>query len=198
MICTSLISASLVSASFSALFDTTVLGMSLATFTMLHVLISLIGIGSGVAVAFGMLRGKRLDGLTMIFLVTTILTSATGYLFPVEHILPSHIVGAISLVLLAVAVVGRYGRHMQGAWRSIYVVTAVMALYLNVFVLVVQSFLKVPALHALAPTQKEPPFGIAQLIVLAIFVVVGIFAVKNFRPSANVTSMGTWRNTKAS
>lgn len=182
----------------AAVLDSTVLGMSLASFTLLHVLISLIGIGSGLVVAYGMLTGKRLDRLTAIFLTTTILTSATGFLFPIEHLTPGLIVGTISLVVLAVTLVARYARHMEGAWRSVYVITGLIALYLNVFVLVVQSFMKVPALHALAPTQKEPPFGITQLLVLALFIVIGIFSVKNFRPKGTVTSVETWKSTKAS
>jgi hypothetical protein len=177
--------------------DTMVLGMSLATFTLVHVLISLAGIGSGVVVVYGLLTANRLNGWTAIFLVTTILTSLTGYLFPVEHILPSHIVGFISLVALAIAVVARYGRHMERSWRSIYVISAVIALYLNVFVAVAQSFMKIPAVHALAPTQKEPPFLIAQLGVMAIFIVIGIFAVKKFRIDP-IAAPAAWRNTKAS
>ena len=165
-----------------------ILGMSGATYTFLHVLISLAGIGSGFAVMFGFLTGKRLDGWTAIFLVTTVLTSLTGFLFPVEHILPSHVVGIISLAALAVAIPARYVFHLAGAWRWIYVVGAVLALYLNVFVAVVQAFLKVPALKALAPTQKEPPFLVAQLTVMALFIVLGIFAVKNFRVERVATS----------
>ena len=158
-----------------------ILGMSLATFTIVHTAISLIGILSGLVVVYGMLGGKRLDGWTALFLTTTVLTSVTGYLFPFEHLLPSHIVGGISLVVLAVALLARYSFHLAGGWRRTYVLTAVMALYLNVFVLVVQSFLKVPALHALAPAGKEPPFAVAQLIVLAIFIWLAIAAVKRFR-----------------
>jgi hypothetical protein len=157
-----------------------ILGMSTSTFTLVHVLLSLAGIGSGLIVVYGMLTGKRLDGWTAIFLATTVLTSLTGYLFPVEHILPSHIVGAISLVVLAIAIVARYALHLAHAWRWIYVVSALLALYLNCFVAVVQSFLKVPALKALAPTQKEPPFLVAQLAVMVIFIVLGIFSVKRF------------------
>jgi hypothetical protein len=159
-----------------------ILGMTTATFTLVHVLLSLVGIASGLLVVYGMLRGKRFDGATAIFLVTTALTSLTGFLFPVEHILPSHIFGIISLVALAIAIPARYTLRLAGAWRTIYVVCAVLALYLNVFVLVVQVFLKVPAAHALAPTGKEPPFLIAQVVVLAIFVVLGILAVKKFHP----------------
>jgi hypothetical protein len=158
-----------------------ILGMSLETFTLVHVLISLAGIGSGFIVVYGLLTGKRLDGWTAIFLLTTVLTSATGFLFPVEHILPSHIVGIISLVILAIAILARYALHLANAWRWIYVVCAVIALYLNVFVLVVQSFMKVPALHTLAPTQKEPPFLVAQLTVMVIFIVLGTLSVKKFR-----------------
>jgi hypothetical protein len=174
-----------------------ILGMTTSTFTLVHVLISLAGIGSGLIVVYGLLTAKRLDGWTAIFLATTILTSLTGFLFPVEHILPSHIVGIISLVALAVALVARYARHMERSWRWIYVVCAVLALYLNVFVAVVQSFMKIPAVHALAPTQKEPPFFIAQLAVMAIFVVIGIFAVKKFRIEP-IAAPAAWRNTKAS
>lgn len=156
-----------------------ILGMTTSTFT-LHVLLSLAGIGTGFIVVYGLLTGKRLDGWTVIFLATTVSTSLTGFLFPVEHILPSHIVGIISLVVLAVAIVARYALHLANAWRWIYVVCAVLALYLNSFVAVVQSFLKVPALRALAPTQKEPPFLVAQLAVMAIFIVLGILSVKRF------------------
>jgi len=156
--------------------------MTTATFTLVHVLLSLVGIASGLLVVYGMLRGKRFDGATAIFLVTTTLTSLTGFLFPVEHILPSHIFGIISLVALAIAIPARYTLRLAGAWRTIYAVCAVLALYLNVFVLVAQIFLKVPAAHALAPTGKEPPFLIAQAVVLAIFVVLGILAVKKFHP----------------
>lgn len=156
----------------------TILGMTLSTFTAVHVLISLIGIGSGLLVVYGLLTAKRFDGATAIFLAFTVLTSLTGFLFPFTHLLPSHIVGTISLVVLAVALLARYSQHLAGAWRWIYVVCAVLALYLNVFVLVVQAFLKVPAVHALAPTQTEPPFLMVQLVVMAIFIVLCIFAVK--------------------
>ena len=157
------------------------LGMSLATFTLVHVLISLVGIVSGLLVFYGLLTGRRMDGGTALFLTTTVLTSATGYGFPFTHLLPSHIVGAISLVALAIAIFARYSRHLAGGWRKTYVISAAIALYLNVFVLVVQLFEKVPALHALAPTQKEPPFAIAQLLVMLLFIVLTVFAVKRFR-----------------
>jgi hypothetical protein len=157
------------------------LGMSLATFTFLHVLISLIGIGTGLAVMYGFLRGYRMDLLTAAFLATTALTSMTGFGFPFTQLLPSHKVGIISLVLLAAAIPARYVFHLTGVWRLTYVVTAAMALYLNCFVLVVQLFMKVPALKALAPTQKEPPFLVAQLLVLALFIGLTILAAKRFR-----------------
>ena len=162
--------------------------MTTSTFTLVHVLLSFIGIGSGLLVVYGMLVGKRLDGGTAIFLTSTVLTSATGFLFPVEHILPSHVVGIISLVVLAVAILARYPLHLAGAWRWIYVVCAMLALYLNCFVAVVQSFLKIPALKAIAPTQKEPPFLVAQLAVMVIFVVLGVFAVKKFHVESTVTA----------
>src|SRR5580658_9771140 len=142
-----------------------ILGMTTATFILVQVLLSLVGIASGLLVVYGMLRGKRFNGATVIFLVTTALTSLTGFLFPVEHILPSHIFGIISLVALAIAIPARYLLHMGGSWRPIYVVSSVLALYLSVFVLVAQIFLKVPAAHALAPTGTEPPFLIAQAVV---------------------------------
>ena len=157
-----------------------ILGMSTATYTLLHVLISLIGIGSGLVVMYGFLSGKRLDGINTIFLITTVATSLTGFGFPFDHLLPSHKVGIISLVILTIAIPARYLFHLAGAWRSIYVIGAATALYLNVFVLVVQAFQKVPALRALAPTQKEPPFLIAQLLVLAIYLGFTILAAKRF------------------
>ena len=160
-----------------------VLGMSLAAFTLVHVILSLIGIGAGIVVLFGMLGGKRLPGWTALFLATTVLTSATGFLFPFQQLLPSHIVGIISLVALAIALFALYARRLAGSWRWIYVVTAVFSLYLNCFVGVVQAFLKQPFLKPLAPTQTEPPFVIAQAIVLLIFVVLGFLAVRAFHPA---------------
>jgi hypothetical protein len=150
----------------------------LATYTIVHVVISLVGIVSGLIVVLGLLKGKRLNGQTALFLATTVATSVTGYGFPFEQLLPAHIVGAISLVVLAVAIYARYSRHLAGAWRATYVIGAVLALYLNVFVLVVQLFRRVPALHDLAPTQSEPPFGVAQLVVLVVFITLGTLAVR--------------------
>lgn len=160
-----------------------VLGMSLATFTLLHVGISLIGIATGFVAVYGMLNADRLAAWTAVFLATTVLTSVTGFLFPFEKLLPSHIFGIISLPLLAVAILGLYAFRLAGPWRWIYVVTALVALYLNTFVAVVQAFLKIPPISALAPTQSEPPFLIAQLLLLAIFVGLGVLAVRRFRPS---------------
>jgi hypothetical protein len=154
-------------------------GMS--TFTIMHVLLSLIGILSGFVVVFGMLVAKRLDGWTAVFLATTVATSLTGFFFPFHKFLPSHALGVISLVVLPVAIFARYRRHLAGHWRGAYVITSVMALYLNVFVLVVQLFRKVPALNAMAPTQTEPPFKVTQLVVLVLFVMLGIFATIRFR-----------------
>ena len=155
-----------------------ILGMT--TFTFVHVVLSLVGIGSGFVVTLGLLMGKRLDAWTALFLVSTAATSVTGLGFPFDHVLPSHVVGVISLIVLAVAIFARYARQLTGAWRQIYVVGAVVALYLNVFVLIVQAFLKVPALKAMAPTQAEPPFLVTQLVVLALFFVLAIVAVSRF------------------
>jgi hypothetical protein len=130
-----------------------------------------------------MLTNQRLDRWTAVFLVTTVATSVTGFAFPFEGFKPSYVVGAISLLLLAVTIAARYRFQMVGPWRLGYVITAVMAQYLDVFVLVVQAFLKVPALHKLAPNQNEPPFAIAQGIVLVAFVVLGVLAAKHFRPA---------------
>jgi hypothetical protein len=166
-----------------------VLGMSLATFTLLHVIISLIGIASGLLVIFSLMKGRNPGTMTAIFLATTVLTSATGFLFPFTHLLPSHIIGTLSLVVLAIAISSLYVFHLAGAWRKTYVITSGIALYFNCFVLVVQSFLKVPALHALAPQGKEPPFAIAQLILLVLFVVLTRQAVKKFGGSASVRAI---------
>ncbi len=170
-----------------------ILGMTPATYTFLHVLISLVGIGSGFIVLFGLLTSKPLDGWTALFLATTVATSVTGFGFPFHRLLPSHILGILSLVVLAMAIAARYRFHLAGAWRAIYVVGAAVALYLNVFVLVAQAFQKVPGLKAIAPTQSEPPFLIAQLIVLALFVTLTILAVIRFRnePLVGKARIGT-------
>ena len=157
--------------------------LGLQPFTFVHVLISLVGIVSGFVVLFGLLGSKRLEGWTGLFLVTTVATSVTGFGFPIDIILPSHIVGIISLVVLAVAIIARYAFRLAGLWRSIYVIGAGIALYLNVFVLIVQLFRKVPALQALAPTQSEPPFALTQGAVLVVFVVAVIAAAIRFHPT---------------
>jgi hypothetical protein len=155
--------------------------MFLNPLTSMHVVISLIGIATGLVVLLGMLRGNRMDGLTAVFLITTVLTSATGFILPAPHFLPSHAIAILSLVVLAIALAARYKFHMAGAWRRTYVITAVIALYFNLFVLVAQLFMKVDALKALAPTQSEPPFAIAQGTVLLLFVILGTLAAKRFR-----------------
>ncbi|MBN9006945.1 MAG: hypothetical protein J0H40_16205 [Rhizobiales bacterium] len=161
-----------------------VFGMSLAAFTLLHVAISLIGIVSGLVVMFGLLSSDRRPGWTALFLITTILTSVTGFGFPFTKLLPSHVVGIISLALLAVAVIALYVGRLSGAWRWIYVVTAMTSLYLNIFVLVIQGFLKIGPLHALAPSNPPsgPPFAIVQGVVLVLFIAIVIGAVRKFRP----------------
>ncbi len=158
-----------------------ILGMSLKMFTAVHVLISLLGIASGFIVIFGMLAAKRLNGWTALFLATTVLTSVTGFLFPFHGVTPGIVIGILSLVALAIAILARYSGHLDGVWRPVYVVATVIAQYLNFFVLIVQSFEKTPALKALAPTQSEPPFKITQLVFLVLFLVLGFFAVKKFR-----------------
>ena len=152
----------------------------LKAYTVFHSVISLVAIVAGLVVLGGMLVANPLDGWTAVFLWTTIATSVTGFFFPYKGFKPSYVVGALSLILLVLAHQGRYIHRMAGSWRWIYVVTAVMALYFNVFVLVVQSFQKIPALQALAPTQTERPFKVTQLVVLALFVALGAFAVINF------------------
>jgi len=162
-----------------------ILGMSVATFTTFHVVLSLVGILAGLVVVYGMLGSKQFDTWTAIFLATTVLTSVTGFFFPRDKILPSHIVGVISLVVLVIAIFALYARRLDGSWRWIYVVSAVASLYLNVFVLVVQSFLKLEPLKALAPTQSEPPFVVVQAIVLLLFIGLGLWALRSFHPQAN-------------
>jgi len=161
-----------------------VLGFSLPTFALLHVLLSLVGIFAGLVVVGGLIAGKRLDTSIALFLVTTLLTNITGFFFPFPKLLPSHILGGISLVLLPIAFFAFYSKHLAGGWRRTFVITSVVALYFNVFVLVVQLFSKFPLLIATAPTQKEPPFAVTQLLVLAMFVWLGRAAVKGFRTEA--------------
>lgn len=153
---------------------------NLSAFTKLHVVISLIGILCGLVVMFGLLVGQKLNRWTALFLISTVATSVTGFFFPFHGATPAIVVGIISLVVLAVAILARYARHLAGHWRWIYVVSAMISLYLNVFVLVVQLFQKVPALKTIAPTQSEPPFAVAQLVVLALFLLLTIVAVIKF------------------
>jgi hypothetical protein len=149
--------------------------------------LSLVRIATGFVVVFGLITAKQLDDWTAAFFLTTVATSLTGFLFPFHKLLPSHVIGIISLVTLAIALLARYLRHLTGAWRWIYVVNVVISLYLNVFVLVAQLLQKIPGLKALAPTQSEPPFLIAQVVVMALFIMVGIFAVRKF----HVEQLGT-------
>ncbi|MGB9465557.1 MAG: hypothetical protein WBR10_10620 [Candidatus Acidiferrum sp.] len=159
-----------------------IFGMTPLTF--IHVVLSLIGIFAGFIVVFGMIGGKRLDGWNGIFLLTTALTSVTGFFFPFHKVTPGIILGIISLVVLAVAIPARYVLHLAGPWRKIYAVTASIALYLNVFVLVAQLFMKVPSLHVLAPNGSEPPFLISQVVVMVLFIVLTIAAAIKFHPES--------------
>ena len=148
---------------------------------MFRVVLSLVGIGSGLVVLYGLLTAKPLDGWTKIFLTTTVATSVTGFLLPFHGFTPAIGVGLVSLTILVVAILARYRFRLAGAWRRTYVITSVIALYLNVFVLIVQLFMKVPPLNAIAPTQSEPPFQITQVAVLILFVVLGVRAAMKFR-----------------
>jgi hypothetical protein len=159
-----------------------ILGMSVGAFTLLHVIISLVAIGSGLIVVGGMFASNKLHRTTALFLFTTVLTSVAGFLFPMHGLTPALGVGILSCVILSVALFALYKEHLVGAWRWIYVITAIVSLYFNVFVLVVQSFMKVSALNALAPAQSEPPFAITQAVVLVIFILIGFIAVVEFRP----------------
>lgn len=171
-----------------------ILGLSVAAYTQLHVIISLIAIISGILVALGMLGARPMPGLTALFLITTVLTSVTGFPFetPAEaprvigSLDPAKIIGVISLIFLALAILALYSYKLAGVWRGVYVISAIIALYFNCFVLVVQSFQKIAFFHALAPTQKEPPFAVAQAILLILFVGLGIAAFRSFRPVARV------------
>ncbi len=150
-------------------------------FTLFHVLLSLVGIGSGLVAVFGLAASKRVDSWTLVFLATAVATSLTGFVFPFHKLLPSHVIGVLSLVPLSIAILARYNRHLAGAWSGIYAVSATFALYLNVFVLVAQLFQKVPALRAIAPSQSGAPFISAQVVIMTLFIVLGIFAVKGLR-----------------
>ena len=171
-----------------------ILGMSVSAFTQLHVIISLIAIISGVLAALGMLNARLMPGMTTLFLILTVATSVTGFMFPtpvdaprvIGSLDPPKVIGVISLIFLALAILALYSYKLAGSWRGIYVISAIIALYFNCFVLVVQSFQKIAFFHALAPTQKEPPFAVAQAILLVLFVGLGIAAFRKFRPLSRV------------
>jgi hypothetical protein len=163
-------------------------GIPTPLFLQLHVLISLIGMASGFVVVYGLLTDKPLRGWTALFLVATVLTGVTGFPLPPFGFDPPRAVGTILLVLLAVAVVALYAFQLAHAWRWVYIVSATMALYLNVFVGVIQAFQKLPILQPLAPTQSEPPFLAAQVAVLAAFVAIGVVAVIRFHPETKATA----------
>jgi hypothetical protein len=155
------------------------LGLSVAAFTTLHVLISLVGIGSGVVFFAALLRHQWLSTWNLVFLVTTVATSATGFLFVSKSFGPPHVIGLLSLIILAVAIFALYGRRLTGPWRKLYLGTSLFALYLNLFVGVVQAFQKLPPLHALAPTQSEAPFIVAQTLLLVVCVATGFFTMRD-------------------
>jgi hypothetical protein len=156
--------------------------MILHIYTIIHTLISLVAIFTGFVVVFGLLAGNRVDGWTRWFLITAVATTVTGFFFPFHGVTPAIKLGIISSVVLLVTIYARYAKRLAGVWRWIYVVGAVMALYVNIFVGIVQSFEKIPALNAMAPTQTEPPFKLTQLSVLGLFIVLGFVAVIRFRP----------------
>jgi hypothetical protein len=158
-----------------------ILGMSLSTYTTLHVVISLIGIGSGFIVLFGLINSKLLSTWNVVFLVTTVLTSITGFAFPNDKVTPGIILGVLSLIVLAIALLALYVFQLKGAWRRTYAITAMIALYFNVFVLIAQTFEHVPVFHALAPTGTETPFKVAQLLLLVLFAMLISAAAKKFR-----------------
>jgi hypothetical protein len=158
-----------------------ILGMSIGAYIILHVIISLIGIGTGFIVLYGLINGKLLSPWNTIFLVTTILTSLTGFAFPNTKVTPGIILGILSVIVLAIALVALYVFHLKGSWRRTYAITAMIALYFNVFVLIAQTFEHVPTFHALAPTGTETPFKVAQLLLLVLFAVLISAAAKKFR-----------------
>jgi hypothetical protein len=161
-----------------------ILGMSLSLFTQIHVFISIVAIGAGLVVAFGMLGGRLMPAIASLFLITTVLTSVTGFMFPFHGVTPGIVVGAISLVVLLIAMIAYYGKHASGAWRRPFVITAMIALFFNCLVLIVQSFMKIAPLHALAPTGNELPVKLAQGALLVVFVVLTYLADKKYRPLA--------------
>src|SRR6266480_5964958 len=162
--------------------------MILQIYTVLHTLISLVAIFTGLVVVLGMLGGKRLDGWTKWFLITVVATTITGFFFPFHGFTPAIGLGIISLPFLAVTIFARYQKHLAGPWRWIYVIGAVICLYFNLFVAVVQAFEKIPALHALAPTQNEPPFKLTQLVLLLVSALLAIVAAIRFHPEPRVAT----------
>jgi hypothetical protein len=165
--------------------DMMILGMSLARFTQVHVAISLVGIAAGFLVIFGMMAAKKMVLWTELFLITTALTSITGFMFPYKGVTPGIVLGILSMIVLLLAVIARYGGKLAGVWRGTYVVTAILAQFFNFFALVVQSFEKIPALHALAPTGKEMPLKAAQILTLVLFIVLAVVAYRKFRVGAD-------------
>jgi hypothetical protein len=162
--------------------------MDIITITLGHTVISIVAIAAGLVVVGGLIAGVRIDGWTGIFLVTSALTSITGFFFPFTRLLASHWIGIISLIILPFVIAARYWKHLRGAWRGTYVVGTVLVLYLNFFVLLVQLFRRIPALLVSAPKQTEPPFVLTQLLVLALFAWLGFAAFRRFRPQVVVTA----------
>src|SRR6202453_3253897 len=159
-----------------------ILGFSMVQFTYLHVFLSLVGIGAGVFIVFGLLTSRRLSILATLFLLTTVATSLTGFLFPFNGITPGIILGVLSLIVLVLAIVALYVKKLDGPWRGVYAVSACVAFYFNFFVLIAQSFAKVPALHSFAPTQQSPGFAVTEGVVLLVFILLTIRAYKKFHP----------------
>jgi hypothetical protein len=159
-----------------------ILGLSTTTFTLIHTVLSLVGIVAGLVVAGALASGTRLDRWATVFLVSTVLANASGFGFPFVKLIASHVVGIVALVVLAAVIVADYIKHFAGPWRTTYAVGVVLATYLNVFVLVAQLFKRIPVLFVAAPTQSEPPFALTQVLVLALFAWLGVGAVKGFRP----------------
>jgi hypothetical protein len=156
------------------------LGFSFGAFTFVHVMLSVAGIVAGLYVVGGLSSGKRLDGWIGTFLVTTLLTNITGFLFPFRVLMPSHILGGLSLLFIPVAMFAIYGKHLEGSWKKIFVISSVTALYFNVFVLIAQLFAKMPGLLVISPTQQTPIFGATQLGLLILFVLMGRSAKRGF------------------